>query len=148
MKNLKNLFFAAVVVLGLSACNTDPGPEYTTLPVVESTNLSPSTVVIPGDKVKVTAFVTSRYGLQSIAIYYHTDVEGKVQTAFQKLYSIKGETSKTVEGTIPAQPAGTKVTVQVVAMSYYNVAGVSPVYDYTVVEGPDPEPMPEPEPGK
>lgn len=145
MKNAKNFFFAAVALLAIFGCNTDPGPEYTTLPKVESTNFTPAAIVTPNDKVKVSAFVTSRYGLQSIAIYYHVD-DGteKVQTAFQKLYSIKDETSKTVEGTIPAQPVGTKVTVQVVAMSYYNVAGLSPVYDYTVVEGPDPEPMPEP----
>lgn len=144
MKNMKNFLFAAVALLVLVGCNTDLGPEYTTLPKVESTNFTPAAIVTPNDKVKVSAFVTSRYGLQSIMIYYRLEGEEKVQTAFQKLYSIKGETSKTIEGTIPAQPVGTKVTVQVVAMSYYSVAGLSPVYDYTVVEGPDPDPMPEP----
>lgn len=145
MKKTKCLFFAVAALIALMGCNTDLGPEYTTLPKVESTNFTPAAIVAPNDKVKVSAFVTSRYGLQSIAIYYHVD-DGteKVQTAFQKLYSIKGETSKTIEGTIPAQPVGAKVTVQVVAMSYYNVAGLSPVYDYTVVEGPDPDPLPEP----
>lgn len=135
---MKKLFLAALAVAALAACNTKVGPEYTTRPHITEVGFTPEKVTSV-DKVSIRATVTSKYGLQRVLVSYYIGemtADTKVQTAFDKYYAVKGETTKSIEATIAAQPAGTKVTFQIAAISHYNIGGASQTYTYTVVDDP------------
>lgn len=142
---MKKLVVAIFAILAFAACNKELEPEYTTPPVFSNVKLV-NTPVTAADKGRFTATVASQYGLQTVMIlYYLDDKNSNLDIKSEKmLFNIApNATTQNVEGQIPVQKVGTKVTYQLVAYSYYMVQGGSAVGTYTVED--TIVPLPEPE---
>lgn len=128
---MKKLIFAIAAMLCFSACNKELGPEYSTRPVVTDL-LADTSNVQPDEPVDVMAYVNSQYPLAAVGIQYILNDDN---TVVKEAAVVPGEGAYTLSysGTIPGQPAGTKVKFAVVAMTKYYVPGGSTVKEYTVV---------------
>lgn len=138
---MKKLFFLAAVMLSF-ACNKDLGPEYSTPPTIGKVTFPGQ--VSPSDVVTVTAPILSKYGLSTVFINYTlNDDESNVKQASPYFYT-QASTSALYTGKIPAQKEGTKVSFQVLAISYYSVFAWSEPCVYTVGKETEIEPKPDP----
>lgn len=140
MLTIKNLLLATAAALSLAACNTELGPEYSTLPAFGEVSYTPA-LVTPENTVSVSVAITSQYGLQRAWIaYFLNDDELNIKTTAPYFYT-KAHTSVTFKGTLPKQVAGTKVTFRVVAATPYDVLDGSQIHSYTVTETTEEKPV-------
>ena len=129
---MKKLLFAAVAALCLAACNSDPGPEQTTPAEFGAVSFYQ---VIPNKDVLVEVPVTSEYGFSRVDIVYMLDDDSSdVKVASLRMFPSAEVTSFTYSGKIPGQESGKKVTFQVRAITFHNVASYSQIRSYTVPE--------------
>ena len=131
---MKKLLFAAVAVLCLAACNSDPGPEQTTPAEFGAVSFYPAEITSETD-VTVEVPVTSEYGFSRVDVVYMLDDDSSdVKVASPRMFPSAEVTSFTYSGKIPKQKGGKKVTFQVRAITFHNVASYSQIRSYTVPE--------------
>lgn len=142
---MKNLFIAAFAIIVLVSCKEELGPEYTTLPVFSNLK-QVDTPITAADKGRISATVSSEYGLETVVILYYLNdknIGSEIKSAKVSFNISPEATTQNIEGLIPAQKAGTKVTYQFFALTPYKVQGMSAMASYTVedtiVPLPDPE---------
>lgn len=132
---MKKILLLAALAVVLVACdgNDKFKPEYVTAPVVTDVKYT-SGEISEHEAVNVSAKVTSKYGINSIFIYYWTgDDVSKGRESSIMLYDKKYETS--YSGMIPGHKTGAKVSFQVASYSPFDVLGVSEIYTYEVKDG-------------
>ena len=102
---MKRLFYLAVgfMAFGLAACNSELGPEYTTMPTIDNLSISPLIVKLSENDtvepvyeyrdVMLTCYFTNTYGWSQIYLYYRTltpeEYEGKSDNEVQQLWTTK-----------------------------------------------------------
>jgi len=129
---MKKLILILLAAVGIAACNTEPSAESTTAPVFSKVTVTPETIGAE-DKPTLKTTVSSRFGLKAVLVYYYVNDDPQtMKVAWQKLYTSTGQTEEMIEATMPALNGGTKVKLQIYAISAYDVVGVSEIIDYQV----------------
>lgn len=118
---MKKWILAAAAALSLAACNDkELGPEYTTVAQFGVVERQPE-VVTSDDAVRITAPITSEYGLQQAFLLYWLDGNTDAPVKTQSIPYLETSKAVTFTATIPKQKVGTQVGYQVVAITPYNV---------------------------
>lgn len=127
-------YFVAAVMLLLTGCNKESGPESRTPATFGKVSFSET--VESGLPVRVSVPVESEYGFSRISIFY-TEGNTPDETKKAGVQLLTGDLKSVIyEGVIPktAQKAGQKVIFRVCARTAYNVVSYSEQCSYTVSE--------------
>lgn len=142
------MLFLAVLLLGLTACNKKLGPEYSSFPEITNVHFEPAADITSNDDVRVTATITSEYGLHSAwVVFWLNDEVSTAQKTKETFYDATNHTSVShaFSTYIPKQDGGVKVSFQVIAYSPFGTNFLTNSMEYTVLPDGEPEEPEEPE---
>lgn len=130
---MRKYLILLAAALGSAACgDNEPGPEYSTPPVISE--FSAPTEVVEGKIATVTARLTSTYGLYSAFINYYID-DRDPQTEYVSI-GLRLYGADTFEAfysaDLPHLSAGTVVHYQLLVFNPFGAFGYSPIQTYTV----------------